>query len=466
MLDMLRAVPLFQQLSDEDLERLAAESAEVVLEAGEELFAEGDAGQTAYVITDGEVEIVKSARSREVRLAVRRPGEVIGEMALLRDSSRSATARAFGAGATLIAIPKSAIDLLMMTSIDAVRGLFRVLLDRWESTQALLAQNERMAQLGTLTAGLAHELNNPAAAVSRATLQLRRAIAELTRSEGVLAAGIDRDVAERFGRLRERIRTGSAEAGERLDALARSDLEDAVERRLVEAGVDNAWSLASAVVDLGAVPHLDEIIAITGDASGAALDVLRHENDVASLLYEVEEGTRRLSAIVGALKSYVYLDQAPTQEVDVVRGIEDTLLILKSKLAGIDVKTDFSADLPLIQGRGGELNQVWTNLLDNAAYAVHESGRGDGSVTIRAFRSEDDVVVDVEDNGVGIPAGAIDKVFDSFFTTKPPGSGTGLGLQITYSIVVDGHGGSIAVRSEPGQTVFRVELPISGSHAS
>jgi signal transduction histidine kinase len=459
MLDTLRTVPLFQQLTDADLDRLASASAEVVLEDGEQLFAEGDAGPSAYVITGGEIEIVKTAGSREVRLAVRRPGEVIGEMALLREAPRSATARAFGGRATLIDIPKSAMDLLMMSSIEAVRGLFRVLLDRWESTQALLAQNERMAQLGTLTAGLAHELNNPAAAVSRATVHLREAITELTRAEGVLSMSIDHDAAERFGRLRERIR---ADEGEELDALARADLQDEVEDRLRDAGVPDPWSLASAVVELGAVPVLDEILETAGDAAAAALDVLRHEHDVASLLYEVEEGTRRLSAIVGALKSYVYLDQAPVQEVDVAKGIEDTLLILKAKLTGIDVHTDYSSDLALIQGRGGELNQVWTNLLDNAADAVEETGRPDGSVSIRAFRSKDDVVVEVEDDGVGIPPENLNRVFDSFFTTKPPGSGTGLGLQITYSIVVDGHGGSITVESEPGRTVFRVELPIHG----
>ncbi|HSJ28014.1 MAG TPA: ATP-binding protein [Acidimicrobiia bacterium] len=458
MHDALRAVPLFQQLADEDLERLAVASAEVSLEPDQQLFAEGDPGSSAYVITGGEIEIVKAAGGREVRLAIRRPGEVIGEMALVRDSPRSATARAFGGRSTLIAIPKSAIDHLMMSSIDAVRGLFRVLLDRWESTQALLSQSERMAQLGTLTAGLAHELNNPAAAVSRATVHLRRAISALTRSEEVLAMGLERDAAARFREMREQVRASSTGDRVRLDALARSDLEDEIERRLRSAGVEDAWNVAAAVVDLGATEYLDEILNATGPAAGAAFDVIRHEHDVSSLLYEVEEGTRRLSAIVGALKSYVYLDQAPVQDVDVARGIEDTLLILKSKLEDIEVRTEFS-ESP-IEGRGGELNQVWTNLLDNAAYAIHESGRTDGLIVVRAFDADDTIVVEVEDNGVGIPPENIHRVFDSFFTTKPPGSGTGLGLQITRSIVVDGHGGTIDVESDDGRTVFRVELPM------
>jgi signal transduction histidine kinase len=463
MLDALRAVPLFQQLAPDDLERLAAASTEVVLEPGEQLFAEGDPGPSAYVITDGEIEIVKKSGGREVRLAIRRPGEVIGEMALLRDSPRSATARALGGRCTLIAIPKSAIDHLMLSSIDAVRGLFWVLLDRWESTQALLSQSERMAQLGTLTAGLAHELNNPAAAVSRATAHLRNAISALTESEEQLAMTLDRDAAGRVRDLRQRIRTGSTPSRDDLDALARSDLEDALERRLRAAGVEDAWNAAAAVVDLGATQHLDEILEVTGPAAAAALAVIRHEHDVASLLYEVEEGTRRVSAIVGALKSYVYLDQAPVQAVDLAKGIEDTMLILKAKLSGIEVRTEFAEDLPTIEGRGGELNQVWTNLLDNAAYAVDESGRPDGEIVIRAFGSNGSTIVEVEDNGVGIPPENLHRVFDSFFTTKPPGSGTGLGLQITHSIVVDGHGGSISVQSEPGRTVFRVELPTEGS---
>jgi CRP-like cAMP-binding protein len=183
----LRAVPLFAELSDDDLQRVAANASRVTLAADEQLFAEGVGGDVAYVITRGHIEITKRSGDRDVHLATRGPGEVIGEMALLQDSPRSASARATG-DAELIAIPRTDVDELLATSAEAVRALFRVLLERWQSTQVLLAQSERMAQLGTLTAGLAHELNNPAAAVSRSAAQLREAIERRAQAEAALAA--------------------------------------------------------------------------------------------------------------------------------------------------------------------------------------------------------------------------------------------------------------------------------------
>lgn len=179
-----------------------------------------------------------------------------------------------------------------------------------------------------------------------------------------------------------------------------------------------------------------------------------------SLLHEVEEGASRLSAIVGALKSYSYLDQAPVQEIDVTTGLNDTVLILKSKLKDIDVRREYADDLPEIQAFGSELNQVWTNLIDNAAYALTDHETADPVIVLRAFRDGADVVVEVEDNGPGIPDDIQLRVFDSFFTTKPPGSGTGLGLDISYGIVVNKHRGDVTLTSEPGKMTFRVSLPI------
>lgn len=453
----LRAVPLFAELSDFDLDLLRRRSEVVSLEAGEELFAEGAAGERAFVISSGEIEIVKRTGDREVLLAVRKPGEVIGEMALLQDAPRSATAKA-RTDAKLLAIPKAEIDVLMDSSISAVRAMFKVLLERWQATQSLLTQSERMAQLGTLTAGLAHELNNPAAAVNRAAGQLGDSVAELAAAERRLAGEVGGSDREAIESLRSRL--GELERfGEPIDALDRSDREDEVEDALTDAGVADAWRLAPAMVDAGLADLIDEVVETAGERSGDLLEVLRAGHDVASLLHEVEEGTRRLSSIVRALKSYSYLDQGPVQEVDLPTGLDDTLLILKAKLSDIEVVREYVADLPKIQGYGGELNQVWTNLLDNAADAIHESERGDGRIVIRAFPEGELVVIEVEDNGPGIRPEAIHRVFDSFFTTKPPGSGTGLGLNISYSIVVNKHRGDITVDSEPGRTVFRVELP-------
>lgn len=454
----LRAVPLFAKLSEDDLERVEQRSEIARLEPGHVLFHEGEAGESAFVITAGEIEIIKKSGNREVLLAVRGPGEVIGEMALLQDAPRSATARATS-DVELIRIPKSEIDALMDTSIEAVRALFNVLLERWHSTEALLRQSERMAQLGTLTAGLAHELNNPAAAVNRAADQLRDGVGELVGAERTLAAQLLDERRATVEELRKRL-AGKERPPTDIGALEMSDLEYEVEDALTDAGIDDAWRLAPAMVEAGLAEHVSEIVEAAGDRSGDLLEVLRAENDVSSLLHEVEEGTRRLSAIVRALKSYVYLDQGPVQEVDLAAGIDDTLLILKAKLSDIEVRRQYSEDLPPIQAYGGELNQVWTNLLDNAADAIHESGTSDGVVTVRAFPADDGVVVEVEDNGVGIAPDALSRVFDSFYTTKPPGSGTGLGLDVTYSIVVHKHRGNITVTSKPGQTIFRVELPL------
>ncbi len=453
----LRAVPLFAELSDADLEQLQNRSEVVSLVAGEQLFAEGAAGERAFIISEGEIEIVKRTGDREVLLAVRKPGEVIGEMALLQDAPRSATAKA-RTDVELLAIPKAEIEALMDASISAVRAMFKVLLERWQATQSLLTQSERMAQLGTLTAGLAHELNNPAAAVNRAAGQLGDSVAELAAAERLLASRVSDAEREAIESLRSRLDEVERPSGP-MDALDRSDREDEVEDVLTDAGVDDAWRLAPALVDAGLADLVDEVVATAGERSGEVLEVLRASHDVASLLHEVEEGTRRLSSIVKALKSYSYLDQGPVQEVDLATGLDDTLLILKTKLSDIEVVREYAADLPRIQGYGGELNQVWTNLLDNAADAIHESEAAAGRIVIRAFPEGEMVVVEVEDNGAGISPEAIHRVFDSFFTTKPPGSGTGLGLNISYSIVVNKHRGDITVESQPGRTVFRVELP-------
>ncbi len=181
---------------------------------------------------------------------------------------------------------------------------------------------------------------------------------------------------------------------------------------------------------------------------------------VAALVREVEEGAGRLSSIVHALKSYSYLDQAPVQEVDITKGIDDTLLILKRKTDGITVQRDYADDLPTIEAYGSELNQVWTNLIDNASDAIKHAEIVGGKIIIRAFPKGEGVAVEIEDNGPGIPGEIQNRVFDSFFTTKPPGSGTGLGLDISRSIVMTRHGGEIGVESEPGRTIFRVELPL------
>ena len=457
--ERLRTVSLFAGLEDEDIDRVCEQAEEVELPAGQLLFAEGDHGDQAYLITDGEIEILKTSSGRDVLLAVRSQSDVIGEMALLHEEPRIATARA-RTDASLLTIPKAALDDLLDISTSAPRVLFGILLQRWHDTEAQLRQSERMAQLGTLTAGLAHELNNPAAAVRSSADRLAEAVASYGEARASIAstAGPASEAAALDLMLE---RAGAARPPE-LHPLARSDREGEVGDWLDRHDVPDGWQIAPALVDLDlSDDDLDGLAAeVERETLPQALQLVRSSAEVQALLREVAVSASRVSAIVKALKSYSYLDQAPVQEVDIAGGLDDTLLILKSKTAAITVRREYDPALPTIEAHGSELNQVWTNLIDNAADAVTESGRDDGEVIVRAFPDGDQVVVEIEDNGTGIPAEIQDRIFDSFFTTKPPGSGTGLGLDISFGIVVNKHRGDLRLASsQPGRTVFRVELP-------
>ncbi len=448
----LRAVPLFAELQQEDLERLASGIDRIQLPAGALLFEEGDQGDHAYVIDEGDIEILKITDDREVLIARRGPGEVIGEMALIEVAPRMATARA-STDSSLLSIPKEHLDELLATSAAAARALFTGLLARWRETQGRLRQSERMAQLGTLTAGLAHELNNPAAAVQRSAGRLKEALTKLPIALSAAAA-----LASAYPDLRERLQMPT-EPPRRLGPLERADLESEIEGILQTLGVPRSWELAEGAASSGMTADtVQSLVSEYGDKASVVLEALVAMYQVFGLVGEIEEGTSRMSTIIGALKSYSYLDQAPLQNVDVRKGIEDTIVILEHKLKDITVELDLD-DMPVISAYGSELNQVWTNLLDNAADAV--AGTPDARISIRGRVSDNSVVIEIEDNGEGVPEEALPRIFDAFYTTKPPGSGTGLGLDISYSIVVHRHRGELTVQSRPGRTVFTVSLPTS-----
>ena len=445
----LRAVPLFEHLPESDLDRLSASLGTCTLAEGETLFDEGDEGDRAYIITKGDIEILKETVGRQVRIAVLTVGGILGEMALLTGETRNATARAMTAS-ELVSIPKASLDSVVSESAPAARALFDVFLKRWGEQEDRLRQSERMAQIGVLTAGLAHEMNNPASAVTRGAEQLRPAIETY-----VAAARNIPDGAELAISLSGRTRPI-------LSGMEQSDRELELEEAFDRADIAEGWRYASSLAAAGVTA--DEVDALPSDLAAVTVAVLAAEVDVVALISEIDEGSKRLSELVSALKSYSFLDQAPVQEVDVVRGIEDTLLILRSKTKSIAVERQYAPDLPPITAYGSQLNQVWTNLIDNASDALAEAETDNPRIIISAERQEHAVVVTIEDNGPGIPPGVRDHIFEAFYTTKEPGKGTGLGLDSVYSIVVNQHRGSISVESEPGSTRFIVTIPIDLDH--
>jgi signal transduction histidine kinase len=362
-----------------------------------------------------------------------------------------------------LSIHKDEVDRLLKTSESAARAMFSTVLARWRNTEAHLRQSEKLAQLGTLSAGFAHELNNPAAAAKRAADQLAGAFAEYGSAQTELGRLVLTDTQQAaVSRLADEVPERSARPPD-MDIVTRGDLEYEVEDWLTEQGVEDAWKHASPLVSLGmgmdAVNDLgrtflpNQIPAIVAWLSSAY--------GVNNLLAEVGQASQRISEIVKALKSYTYLDQAPVQDVDVHEGLDDTLLILRHKLKdGIEIEREYNRQLPKIRAFGSELNQVWTNILDNAADALNESEKGGGRITLRTRGEGRWVIVEIEDDGPGIPDDIQGRIFDPFFTTKAPGKGTGLGLDITFNTVVHKHRGDIKIRSKPGSTVVETWLPV------
>ncbi len=331
--EFLRKVQLFTELPEDDLKQLCQVVEEVRLPAGSELFAEGSLGDMAYVIEEGQVEILKSSDGRNVQLAVRQPGEVIGEMALLESMPRNATGRAL-TDSVLLAISRQQLNGLLDASPSSARVMLHTVTQRLRSTELLLRQSEKMAQLGTLTAGIAHELNNPAAAARRGAEQLRRAFAAMQQAQ-VRLNSLSLSAPQQAALLElDRLAGQRAAQPAGLDSLQRSDQESALEDWLDENTIDNAWELAPQLAGLDYSPaELENLAGVfPGQQLAVVLGWLGITFTVYGLLEEIGQGATRISEIVKALKSYAYLDQAPVQAVDVHEGLDNTLVMLRSKL--------------------------------------------------------------------------------------------------------------------------------------
>jgi signal transduction histidine kinase len=332
-----------------------------------------------------------------------------------------------------------------------------------QATRAAVGQRERLLALGSLTAGLTHELNNPAAAAVRATSSLRERVAGMRGKLRLLAGGkYERATLESLIELQQRAVEKVAKAP-KLDPLAASDAEDELSDWLDDRGISDGWQLAPTFVQAGLdVEWLDQVRDCVGtEMLEAALRWLNYTVETELLMNEIEDATVRITTLVGAAKQYSQLDRAPFQVVDVHDLLDSTLLMLSAKIGkGVKIIKNYDRTLPKIPAYAAELNQVWTNLIDNAVSAMN----GSGTLTIRTARDDSHVLVEFGDTGPGIPADIQKRIFEPFFTTKPVGEGTGLGLDISWRIVVNKHHGDLRVESaEPGDTRFQVRLPISSS---
>jgi signal transduction histidine kinase len=454
----LQTVPLFSTLAEGQMGCL--EPGDVIhVDARTVLTNEGDPIEFFYVLLEGEMRISRNYGNQAILMGVAKPGSFLGELPLLLDSPIVATVRTLKP-CRLFRLAKDDFWRMLSTCPSVASQIFRTMATRVRNLEGYSQQREKLASLGTMAAGLAHELNNPATAARRASAHLREVVENLQSCACELHELLK---PEHWQPLVDASQTAIARLAKSapLDSVARSDREEEVTTWLEQHGVPDGWKLAPAFV--GAGLDGNELTALAGglppEALRYALGWLEASLSLNSLLNEIDGSTGRIAELVKAVKSYSHMDKTPMQEVDVHEGIESTLTMLGHKLKNVTVTRKYDHAVPHIMAYGGELNQVWTNLIDNAIYAV----KGTGKICIATFHDDDQVVVEIADNGPGIPPDVQSHIFEPFYTTKGVGSGTGLGLVISNRIVADRHGGEIEFETKPGDTRFKVRLPIKQS---
>lgn len=465
IIDDLRSTFLFQQLSDEQLQRLTQLGTEVAFPADATIFHEGEPADYLWVLLDGEVELTRHVGGQRIVVeTMTRPGTYAGG---IRAFAASGTGMGYRAtGRTLrptrfFQLSSADLGRLLDEWLPMAKHLLDGYVHTFEAIEVVVRERGRLIALGTLAAGLTHELNNPAAAARSASADLRTVVDRLAALVERFATGaLTPAQAQAALDLHAEAVARSAAGVPRRGAVATGRLEEEIGGWLEAHEVAHPWDLAPAFVAAGLdISRLDAAAHTLGaDGLGDALSWVADTLIAAALVDQIEDATGRISQLVSAVKEYSNVDRAGEREIDIHDGIEKTLLILGHKLrSGVEVIRDYDDHLPHIVASGSELNQVWTNLIDNAIDAMD----GHGQLRIRTRHDEHAVLVEIVDQGPGIPPELASRIFDPFFTTKEVGKGTGLGLDIVRRIVVDRCHGEVSVASVPGETRFLVRLPLT-----
>jgi signal transduction histidine kinase len=457
-LQVRSAIPLFSGIPDDKLSCLDGGNI-IEAPAGTALMSEGEKSGFFYALIEGEVRITRTYDRQTVLMKVNKPGNYFGEIMLLLNMPSISTVLVTKP-ARLFRLDEEGFWQIMTQCRGIAREVFRAAATRMRNVEGYTQQREKLASLGTMAAGLAHELNNPAAASRRAAAHLDETVHSAQLILGRLSYSLRAEDWQRL--LNTELKAADNIAGATaLDHLERSDCEEAVAQWLQDRGVSSAWDVAPTFVTAGfEISDLSDLVEpLPAAAQSDALAWFEARLNVRLLVKQIEQSIGRIVDLVKAIKSYSYMDQAPVQEVDVHEGLESTLTMLGYRLKNVTLVREYDRSIPRITAYGGELNQVWTNLIDNAIDAL----KGSGKICVGTCRDYDHVVVEIVDNGPGIPPEIQPRIFEPFFTTKGVGSGTGLGLSISNTIVANRHGGEIEFESKPGETRFKVRLPINPS---